>query len=448
MCAQKRARERKLRAQQARRKKNNRPSEAKLCLGCGISFLPFHRRDKFHSKACRLAYRKPRMQKYAREYYRQHPRLKDRTQERWQANRARVPTEELERLRLPQNRSESQCYGSEGKIVCLACGWIGDDLNHHVRHCRVKQQGSSAYRECWGFDASTSLVSPKQRDAYSEIRRRSVTFEGRQQNALKHRGNRTGPRLQQRKVSDSKIREVFRLGLSVTEAAKRAGMSRGGYYKCAYRLGLDIGAPRRQQLEFGRFASDLGKWIELQSQTPAREQIMQHYEDELRLPRGRLTRSPELSSFLTHLEPMLGDHPEWIAEIAISPQARFRLASRVFQRARAGVRTRGAGGRPLLAKKETQIFQVGQTVEGAVPDFDKIFAFVRSLPKRERAEHSKLRSALKKEGYATEKIEATLRADRPLTAARWLVSLETRLSYDVVKKYHVLFRKSLLPPQT
>jgi hypothetical protein len=121
-------------------------------------------------------------------------------------------------------------------------------------------------------------------------------------------------------------------------------MSRIGFYKRAQNLGLDIGAPRRQQLQFVRFAFDVNKWIALQQpQIPTAEQVTQHMDD---LRSGSLRPSPELPSpgllllFITHLKAELQERPEWIVEIAVEiaekkpAQKVLRLANRVFQRAR------------------------------------------------------------------------------------------------------------------
>lgn len=142
---------------------------------------------------------------------------------------------------------------------------------------------------------------------------------------------------------DSKIYEIHGLGLSVTESAKRADLSRAGWYKRARNLGLDVGAPRRQQLEFVRFAFDLRNWIELQPQIPTAEQVTQRM-DGLRSgslrPSSALPSPGLLLSFITHLKAELQERPEWIIEIAGEiagkrpAQKVLMLANRVFQRAR------------------------------------------------------------------------------------------------------------------
>jgi hypothetical protein len=279
-------------------------------------------------------------------YYRQKAdKFKERAAKQREASRQQVSREELEHLRRPENRGESLGFGPDKKIVHLACGWIGDDLTHHIRHCPIKPEGWSAYSRHWGFDPSRPPVSPKQSEAYSKTQRMNwASFKRRSTMARNRWGKGTGPRLQQRKVSDSTIYEIFGAGLSVTEAAKRAGMSRIGFYKRAQNLGLDIGAPRRQQLQFVRFAFDLNKWIALQQpQIPTAEQFTQHMDD---LRSGSLRPSPQLPSpgllllFMTHLKAELQERPEWILEIAAEiaekkpAQKVLRLANRVFQRAR------------------------------------------------------------------------------------------------------------------
>ncbi len=310
-------------------------------------------------------------------YYQQNAdKFKERAKKQREARRQQVSREELERLRIPENRGESLGFGPDKKIVHLACGWMGDDLTHHIRHCPIKPEGWSAYSRYWGFDPANPPVSPKQREAYSEIRRRGWTFERRSKVSRNRRGKGNSPRLQQRKVSDSTIYEIFGSGLSVTEAAKRAGMSRIGFYKRAQNLGLDIGAPRRQQLQFVRFAFDLNKWIALQQpQIPTVEQVTQHMDD---LRSGSLRPSPELPSpgllllFITHLKAELQERPEWIVEIAVEIAAKkpaqkvLRLANRVFQRMRARSaaepkpRKHGPDKKPA---EQSVWFEIGRKVE-------------------------------------------------------------------------------------
>lgn len=289
---------------------------------------------------------------YQQEYYRQHrAELKDRAKKLHAANQPHVSDEELERLRIPENLPESLLYGVEEKTVCLWCGRIGDNLSRHTRGCRVKPQSSSQYKEHWGFDRSNPLTSPKQRQAYSRSQRQSQTFERRRESArkqlpaaraartgarrgpmrleskLKRRGKRIGARPRLQKVPDRKVLEVFMRDLPLAERAKCLGLSQTAAYRREQRLGLDTGAPRRQQQRILRLVFNVREWIVSRSTTPTIEQVTQHYMDELRS--GSVRPSRELSSFLTHLETELRARPEWITEIA-AERANKALASKTF----------------------------------------------------------------------------------------------------------------------
>lgn len=348
-CAQQRARERKLEAQQARRKKNNRPPKAKRCLRCGISFRPFHTTDKFHSKPCRLAYRKPEMQEYHREYYGQHSdKAKDRGTKQRDALQRRVSDEKLKHLRHPENRRESLEEG-----VCLWCGWIGNDLHQHLRHCpgdrfiataqTLRRQSPSEYGQRWGL--LLPLISPKQRKAYSQKQRRIWTsFELRARMARNRWGKGTRPRLGTRKILNSEMLEnvANNPGLSLTERSTLLGMSRVGVYKRVGKFG-DVGALRTLQLEFVRLAcnAQLRKWIASQPENFPAEELLQFCIDHL--DRGALKES-DFASFALHLEPELRERPQWIADIAAEiaghkpARTSFRLGNRVLQRMHAGKR--------------------------------------------------------------------------------------------------------------
>ncbi len=105
------------------------------------------------------------------------------------------------------------------------------------------------------------------------------------------------------------------------------------------------------------------------------------------------------------------------------------------------------GGRPKLRVEEKQVFTIGQRIEKALKTFEVIFSSLRSMPKPERLDGGKVRSILEKMGHPGNVTAAVLRSDRPLVAARWLVSLDTRLTYDSVANYHKLYRKSYPKPQ-
>jgi hypothetical protein len=282
-------------------------------------------------------------------YYRQNAdKFKERAKKQREARRQQVSREELERLRSPENRSESLGFGPDKKIVHLACGWIGDDLTHHIRHCPIKPEGWSAYSRYWGFDPSRPPVSPKQRETYSETQRMNwASFERRSNMARNRWGKGTAPRLQTRKTSNRKILEIVASnpGLLLSEGAALAGLSRIGFYKRVNKLGdfrSLVPAPRPQR-EFVRLASnaELRRWIASQPQEFSAEQFMQFCVDNL--DHGPLIPS-QFASFILHLETELRERAEWIAKIAGEieghkpAQSAMRLGNCVFERACAGLK--------------------------------------------------------------------------------------------------------------
>ena len=398
------------------------------CLGCGIPFRPFHKRDKFHSKPCRLAYRKPEMQEYHRGYYEQHSaKAKDRAKKQREARRREVSNEKLKHLR--ENPRESLCYGPAGETVCLWCGWIGNDLHQHLRSCpgdrfvatarALKPQSPREYGQHWRL--ALPLISPKQREAYSQLRRTSVTFDGRRQNALKHRGKRTGPRLHTRDVSNRKILEIVAAnpGLSLTEGAELTGLSKGGFYKHTRKLGpLGASPAPKPQLEYGRLLSgrELREWIASHPQnfsaasatdepgSPA-DEVLQFCIDNLN--HGALNPS-EFASFTLHLLRELQESPEWIAATAGElaqhkpPNTALRLTKVLWNRRRAELKSGNQNVEPAkpasaigqrkrgpdkTAVDKTVWFAIGRQVEGLIAEGKSVQEARRKVGKNRTCEY-------------------------------------------------------------
>lgn len=287
-------------------------------------------------------------------YYRKKAdKFKERAAKQREAMRQQVSREELERLRIPENRGESLGFGPDKKIVHLECGWLGDDLTHHIHHCPIKPEGWSAYWRRWGFDPSSPPVSPKQRKAYSETQRGNWASSERRSTMARHRwGKGTGPRLAMRRILNSKILEIVAAnpGVSIKEGAALAGMSPVGFYKRVMKLGdlrSLVPAPRPQR-EFVRLAADarLRRSIAGLSQDFPAEQFLQFCMDNLH--HGPLTAS-QFAVFILHLEKELRERQEWITEIAAEiagrkpAQSAMRLGNRVFERVRAGLKEGNAG---------------------------------------------------------------------------------------------------------
>jgi hypothetical protein len=102
-------------------------------------------------------------------------------------------------------------------------------------------------------------------------------------------------------------------------------------------------------------------------------------------------------------------------------------------------------GRHRLAMDQRQDFIIGQMVDVEIPKFEQMFSRIEvQVPMAKRRDQSEVKSRLMEWGYSKEEIAAKLHADRPLSAARWLIAIRTHLTYEVVKKYHTAYRRSPL----
>lgn len=292
---------------------------------------------------------------------------KDRAKKQREASRKYVPQEELERLRRVENRGESLAYKLKKKIVCLECGWLGDDLNHHIRHCAIRPEDPGAYSKRWGFDLSTRLVSPKYSETCSQIQRKNwASFERRSSMARSRWGRGAGPRSHTQKVSNKKILEAVASnpGLSLIEGGQRTELSRSGFYKRV----KEFRAPRSNR-PYVRLASNskLRAWIASQSQEFSAEEFMRFCTDNL--DRGQLGDA-EFASSVLELEKELRENPTWIAKITAEvkghkpAQSSMQLGNRVFARVIAGLKgkvhgldakaTRRGPGAPKGARSSTK----------------------------------------------------------------------------------------------
>ncbi len=376
----------------------------------------------------------------------------------------RVSDAELERLRLPENRLESLCYGPEKQVVCLNCGRIGKNLSHHLPGCPVTPESSDAYKERWGFDRSNPLTSPKQREAYSQSHRQSPTFRQAQEKArkallaaraartgskrgpmrleskLKRRGKRTGARPHLQKILDPEFLKILELDLPIAKGAKRARLSPTAYYRRGQRLGWDFGAARTREQRVHRLVSKLGRWTALQPQTPTVEQIMQHYIDDLRS--GLLTPSRELSSFRNSLEAELRECPKRIAEIAVEAAQKkltpktLSLGSRVLKRMRAestDSAAPAASTKPRKKHEHAKDWQPKATafrkmVDGKIPRFRTILQRFREMRKIHSPDEWKkqlIQLRVDRDVISEKEFDAVLQSKTARAAAiRWASALE------------------------
>jgi hypothetical protein len=376
----------------------------RLFNGCGI---PGCAAQYYSNGRCR--------QHFFAWYYQQNSsKAKDRARKQREVSRSYVSREELERLRCSENLRESLCYGTEKKIVHLACGWIGDDLTHHIRHCPAKAESWNSYSEYWGFDRSTTPVSPMLRKAYSQRQQGIWTFERRSNMARTRWGKGTDPRFQTRRISNIKILEIvaYNPGLSVPEYAALAGMSPVGFYKRAKKLGDSrtlVPAPRPQR-EFVRLTSDpqLRSWVASRQQNFLAEPFMQFCMDNLNP--GPLIPS-QFAMFILHLEKELRERPEWIAEIAGEiagrkpAQTAMRLGNRVFERMRAELKNSDVQPKPAFAGVRRKGGRKPGMTEDRIEEARQLLAAIER--------HGGKRGAVKKaaaEVYPT--IDSALRYDR------------------------------------
>lgn len=254
-----------------------------------------------------------------------------------------------------------------------------------------------------------------------------------------------------RKIPDSKILEIIALGLPTAEAAKRAGIAERNFLARAQKLGCDTGASQRQRQRSQRLVFELRKWIALQPQIPTSEQITQHYTDALRS--GLLMPSPELLSFIAHLEAELRERPETIAEIRLPSKAAvavvLTLASRVSQRMRARSAADGPVGADTTRIKELEAKLAVRAKAGAPKKEKPTFVTVgeqwqQILPRFEQGKrlapggHVKLRAA----NFSDLEIECIMESRNPKTAAiRW-ISKKQGMSFQTGKNYITKFLAS------
>lgn len=343
-------------------------------------------------------------------YYRQNSAMfKDRAKRQREAKREYLLLPE-QRKRLRENPFESLYYGRKRKAVCLECWIICDDLTHHTPHCPEKPQSASEYARSWKLPYP--LVSPKQREAYSQRQRRIWTsFELRSRMARNRWGKGTASRFQTRKVSNRKLLEIVadNPGLSLTEGAALTGrLRRIGFYKRTRRLG-DFGAvpARNPRREFVRLCSDpqLRRWIASLPQNFSDEQFFQFCMDNL--SHGLLNAS-QFASFILHLEAELRQRSEWMATIGAEIAARkpaqtaVLLATCIFDRMRADLRNRNGSAEPAkrapaaaqrkygpdkTAVEKTAWFAIGRQVEEMLSQAKSVVEARRQVGKNRTCEY-------------------------------------------------------------
>jgi AraC-like DNA-binding protein len=286
------------------------------------------------------------------------------------ARQPRVSPQELDRLRLTENRLESLRYDAEAKCVCLNCGLICDNLSRHVSACPEKKQSSNQYSEQWGFARSTTLASAGWQASASRTKKGSPRFQRAQEqnrkgwqaasdaqrrlvSEAKKSGQpiRRGPlraqaklsrhgrgltrRLRRPEVTDAQIEKILALDLTIAESARRVGLSQTAFYRRAQRRhGWTAKDAKAKRALITKYVFDLRPWLRSCEPIPTVQQIIQRHMRGLRSTAGELFQ--EFRPFLSHLEAELNDKPGLVQDLASrrDSAAVITLASRVFQRAR------------------------------------------------------------------------------------------------------------------
>lgn len=288
----------------------------------------------------------------------------------YRARQRRVSDDELERLRQRENRQEALSYAPEKKCVCLNCGGIFDLLSRHVSTCPVKPEPAPAYKASWGYNETNPLASAKWREDTSGVRRDSTKFQdakkkGRsktlavfaaerdRQSAAKkkgvgirrspvrlearihHRGKGRGARLRLQKVSDERILQVLALGLTMTESAKRVGLSVEGFRQRARRLGWNSEASNAKKIVVIRYVFELRSWLRDEGRIPTFNQIVERHAERLRRDGSEMFR--KFTPFLPSLKTELNKHPGVLRELVQRQDGgvAMTLASHIRQRANA-----------------------------------------------------------------------------------------------------------------
>jgi hypothetical protein len=360
----------------------------------------------------------------------------------------RVSLEELERLRLPENRLEALAYGSNKKqLVCLNCGGIFErNFSRHPIACSMKPQHSDAYKEQWGYNKSNPLTSADWHAGKSETLKNSEKFQGakkrnrsvwiavttaqrgavsaarssgqpvrrgpmRQEAKLRRHGRGLTRRLRRPEVTDEQIEKILALDLPVAESARRAGLSQTAFYRRAQRRhGWTAKEAKAKRALITKYIFELRPWLRSLGQIPTVQEVVQRHMSGLRSGAGEIFQ--EFRPFLSHLEAELNDKPGLIRELVSRSDsaAVITLASRIFKRSRA----RKAGA-PKKAKPEYSVF--GESVSALLPRFHKAFDLLAKA-KRENPSSSQYWTAqLRGAGFTDGEISATVASRKAETAA-------------------------------
>jgi hypothetical protein len=382
----------------------------------------------------------------------------ERDRNRWAATEAarrrakwpRVPDEELERLRRPENRQEALAYGPEQKqLVCLNCGriYLGN-FSRHPTACPSKPQSSDAYKEQWGYAKSNPLASVEWRRRASTSKQGSEKFRVAQERnrpvtlaafsarraavteAKKERPLRRGPmrreailrrsagqrgkprKLRKPEITDSQIERILALDLPLDESARRAGLSvRAFRSRAKIRHGWNADNVKARRSLVNKYIFDLRRWVFSERRIPSVEDVTNRHMIGLRSRASEIFR--QFRPFVPHLEAELNADPKWLTKLSNrhlngTPIA---LASKVFQRARK--RTRG--GAPKKLNPEHMIF--GKSVEAMLDRFRKAFDLLAKAKRENPSSSQHWTVQLRAAGFTDGEISTILASRKPQTAA-------------------------------
>jgi hypothetical protein len=389
----------------------------------------------------------------------------------------RVSAEELERLRLPENRLEALGYGlGKKQLVCLNCAGIFDgNFSRHPSACSQKprsaeEYGADEYKDQWGYNKSARLTSAEWHTRKSQTLAKSPRFQAAQAKnqpaaleafaAERHRrsavgqpvrrgpqrlqtilakcGRRLDPRPDRQKVSDTVIQRVMALDLPIAVAAQRAGLSQTAYYRRIQKLGWTASEVRARRSLIARYLFDLRTWSRQQAAPPTLDQILQRHSAGLR-GEGAAAFAP-FTPYVAHLETELQAKPDTISQVAqrFNGSAIITLAARIFQRSR----RRTPRGAPKKQKPDYAIF--GEMVQGKLRRFRDGFALLAKAKKERPTSSRHWSDALKQGGFSEQEASSIVASRKPESAAiRWAAERESK-SLKTGKNYWTLFQRSLV----
>jgi hypothetical protein len=333
-----------------------------------------------------------------------------RSREMSAGRRAHCSAEELQRLRIPENRMQALRYGPAEKSVCLNCGLICDNLSSHVVACLVMPEPKPVYKEHWGYNRSTPLGSARWRERASknnkcaefllkyretgmtafdaERKRRSAAKQAggnvsrgrmRLQARLARRGRRFGGPPFSQKVSTERVLEILALNLPLTEAAKRIGITRSALAYRARRLGWDTKASHTTRQLLTVYCGALRGYLRAAQSSVSVQQIVKWHAEQMSLKTNDLFH--RTARFFDSIKRELEERPESIKELVAGRVV--IVASRIFTRVwkASERRTDGRRSHAERTKKVPKYVGFAELVATLLPNIRQAHAVVAAARK-------------------------------------------------------------------